>query len=199
MNLQHINFMRKCQKKMLAGVLVCLFVTVAMVIIAAFTFKPFGKAVFSIVAGSVYRKVGAASLEANDYPCMLAIYIAKNKPFLLVGPCLFHGNEEECEDFFFVNKTQVIRSSSDKGGDIWYCIFNRLYILDDFSDCECLRAPFWDDIKCSQNSSVCYDGMMDSFIFSFGINVDSTPTKLTIPAKYFTPDMIDAPNRTLLK
>ena len=95
---------------------VFLFVTVALIIIAAFTFKPFGKAVFSISAGSAYRKVGEASLETNDYSCMIAVFKAENKPFLLVGPCLFRDSEEEYEDFFFVNKTQVIRTSTDKGG-----------------------------------------------------------------------------------
>jgi len=177
---------------------VFLFVTVALIIIAAFTFKPFGKAVFSIAAGSAYRKVGEASLETNDYSCMIAVFKAENKPFLLVGPCLFRDSEEEYEDFFFVNKTQVIRTSTDKGGDMWCRVFNRLYVMDDLSNCECLRAPFWDELKCDKDASVGYDGATDSFVYAFKNNDDRVQTKLTISAKHFTPDMIDAPNRTLL-
>ena len=170
--------------------------TVALIIIAAFTFEPFGKAVFSIAAGSACRKVGKASLKTNDYACMIAVYKAENKPFLLVGPYLFRDSEEEYEDFFFVNKTQVIRTSTDKGGDMWYRVSNCLYVMDDLSNCECLRAPFWDELKCDKDSSVGYDGATDSFVYAFKNNDDIIQTQLTIPAKHFMP--VDAPNRTLL-
>ena len=185
-------------KKVFVIFLVILSVAVALIIIAAFTFKPFSKAVFSIAAGSAYRKVGEASLETNGYSRMLAVYKAENKPFLLVGPCLFRDREEEYEDYFFVNKTQVIRTSTDKGGEMWCRVFNRLYVMDDLSNCECLRAPFWDELKCDKDSSVGYDGATNSFVYAFKINDDRVQTKLTIPAKHFTPDMVDAPNRTLL-
>ena len=82
--------------------------------------------------GNVYRKVGSAALEAKGYPKSLAIYKAANKPFLIIGPCRFHEGEEY-EDFFFVNKTQVIRTTTDKGGDLWYRTFNWLHIIDDLS------------------------------------------------------------------
>lgn len=187
-------------KKVFVILFVILFVAVALIIIAAITFKPFGKAVLSIAAGSAYRKVGEASLETNERMTrMIAVYKTENKPFLLVGPCLFRDSEEEYEDFFFVNKTQVIRTSTDKGGDMWCRVFNRLYVMDDLSNCECLRTPFWNELKCDKDSSVGYDGATDSFVYTFKFNDDSTQTKLTIPAKHFTPDMVDAPNRTLKK
>ena len=161
---------------------------------AAVAYEPVGNVVFSIAAGSVYRKVGEATFEAKGYPRTLAIYKAENKPFLIVGPCLFHEGGDY-EDFFFVSKTQVIRTATDKGGDMWCRTFNRLHIMDDLSDCEILRAPLWDELK-YEGSSVWYDDATASYVYSFRIENDAVPAKLTIPAKFFTPDMFVAPNRT---
>ena len=145
--------------------------------------------------GNVYRKVGSAALEANGYPKSLAIYKAANKPFLIIGPCRFHEGEEY-EDFFFVNKTQVIRTATDKGGDLWYRTFNWLHIIDDLSDYyNLVRAPYWDELQ-SNAGTVRFDDTANSYIYSFKIELDTTPVVLTIPARFFTPDMIDAPNVT---
>ena len=70
---------------------------------AAVTCEPVGNVVFSIAAGSVYRKVGEAAFDAKGYPRSIAVYKAEHKPFLIVGPCLFHEEGEDYEDFFFVN------------------------------------------------------------------------------------------------
>ena len=78
---------------------------------------------------------------------------------------------------------------------MWGRTFDRLHIVDDLSDCEVLRAPCWYDLKCSKNSSIRYDAATASYVYSFGIEDDTIPAKLTIPAKFFTPDMDDAPNR----
>ena len=162
----------------------------------AVAYEPVGNVVFSIAAGSVYRKVGEAAFDAKGYPRSIAVYKAEHKPFLIVGPCLFHEEGEDYEDFFFVNKTQVVRTATDKGGDMWCRTFGRLHIMDDLSDCEVLRAPLWDELK-HEGSSVRYDDATDSYVYSFRIENDAVPAKLTIPAKFFTPDMLDAPNRTL--
>ena len=37
----------------------------------------------------------------------------------------------------------------------------------------------------------------DPHVHSFRIENDTIPATLTVPAKFFTPDMLDAPNRTL--
>ena len=161
----------------------------------AVAYEPVGNVVFSIAAGSVYRKVGEAAFDAKGYPRSIAVYKAEHKPFLIVGPCRFHEGEEY-EDFIFVNKTQVVRTATDKGGDMWCRTFGRLHIMDDLSDCEILRAPLWDELK-HEGSSVRYDDATDSYVYSFRIENDAVPAKLTIPAKFFTPDMIDSPNRTL--
>ena len=160
----------------------------------AVAYDPVGNVVFSIAAGSVYRKVGNAAFDAKGYPRGIAVYKAEHKPFLIVGPCRFHEGEEY-EDFIFVNQTQVVRTATDKGGDMWCRTFGRLHIMDDLSDCEVLRAPLWDELKYA-GSSVRYDDATDSYVYSFRIENDAVPAKLTIPAKFFTPDMLDAPNRT---
>ena len=170
-------------------------VLLAVMLVWAFQYDPVCNFVFGIIGGSVYRKVGEAAFDAKDYPRRLAVYKAERKPFLIVGPCLFHEGEEY-EDFFFVNKTQVVRTATDKGGDMWCRTFGRLHIMDDLSDCEILRAPWWDELKYA-GSSVRYDDATDSYVYSFRIENDAVPAKLTIPAKFFTPDMLDAPNRTL--
>ena len=152
-------------------------------------------AVFSFIFGNMYREVGEAGFDAKGYLRHLAIYKAERKPFLIVGPCLFHEGEEY-EDFFFVNKTQVVRTTTDKGGDMWCRTFHRLHIIDDLSDCEVLRASLWDELK-YEGSSGRYDDATDSYVYSFRIDNDAIQATLTIPAKFFTPDMDKAPNRTL--
>ena len=78
---------------------------------------------------------------------------------------------------------------------MWGRTFDRLHIIDDLSDCEVLRAPCWYDLKCGNDSPVPYDATTDSYVFSFPIENHTRPAKLTIQAKFFTPDMDDAPNR----
>ena len=184
------NFLKKTFTA--AAILVCI---ALLLFVSVFMCPPWGNFVFGLIGGSVYRKVGEAAFDAKGYPRRLAVYKAENKPFLIVGPCLFHEGEDY-EDFFFVNRTQVIRTATDKGGDMWGRTFNRLHIIDDLSDCEALRAPMWDELKYS-GSSVLYDDATDSYVYSFRIETHTIPATLTIPGKFFTPDMDNAPNRTL--
>ena len=58
------------------------------------------------------------------------------------------------------------------------------------------RAPLWDELK-YEGSSVRYDDATDSYVYSFTLDSHTIPATLTIPAKFFTPDMLVAPNRTL--
>ena len=159
----------------------------------AFIFKPLGDVVFSVTMGSMYRKVGETCLKRNGKNETLAIYKADSKPFLIVGPCLF---DKDCYDFFFVNKDQVIRTATDKGGDTWVRLFNHLFLLDDLSNCERVRAPCWDDLKYDKGSSVRFDRITDSYIYVFKLNSATTFVSFSIPAKFLTPDMLDAPNGT---
>ena len=173
-----------------------LLVASASLFLAAATVSPsICDSVFAIIGGSVYRKVGEAAFDAKGYPRTLAVYKAEDKPFLIVGPCLFHEGGDY-EDFFFVNKKQLVRTATDKGGDIWGRTFGHLHIIDDLSDCEILRAPWCDELK-YEGSSVRYDDATGSYVYSFRVENDTVPAKLTIPAKFLTPDMDGAFNRTL--
>ena len=172
------------------------FFALAMLVHCTFEYEPLDNVVFSFLFGSSYCKVGEAAFEAKGYPRTLAVYKARNKPFLIIGPCLFH-EDEYYEDFFFVNRAQVIRTATDKGGDIWCRSIGRLHIADDLSDCEILRAPLWDELECDPKSFVRYDDATDSYVYSFTIDTHTIPAKLTIPAKFFTPDMDNAPKRKM--
>ena len=59
-----------------------------------------------------------------------------------------------------------------------------------------LRAPWWDELECDPDASVRYDAATDSYVYSFKIEMENLPATLTIPVKFFTPDMDSAPNRT---
>ena len=147
--------------------------------------------------GSYYRKAGETVFTIDGVSQPLAIYKARNRPFLLVGPCRFPDTGDE--DFFFVSQTQVIRTALDKGGDMWFRFLNHLYIVDDLSNSwNLMRAPFWDELKRS-SSEVQYDKTTESFVFAFHIDIDddsTIPVSFTIPERLFTPDMLNAPNAT---
>lgn len=175
---------------------VIIFLSVLSLLVSfACMFKPLGDVVFSVTMGSMYHKAGEIILTIAEKNETIAIYKAEDKPFLILGPHRFDEGEIY-EDFFFVNQDQVIRTATDKGGDTWFLLFNRLFVLDDMSDCERLRAPYWDDLKVDKNSSVRYDKSMDSYVYSFKINNLTVPVSFSIPAKFLTPDMLDAPNDT---
>lgn len=184
--------MRKYLKRVIA-VSVITFIILLLSAIGALLYEPWGNIVFSITAGEKYRKVGQA-IFVNSSSTTLPVYKAENKPFLIVGPCHFNEYGENA-DFLFVNRTQIIQTATDKGGNMWCRTGDRLHIIDDLSDCEVLRTSY-QDVLDNSDSSTRYDQATDSYLYSFTLNANNSPTTLSIPAKFFTPDMLDAPNRT---
>ena len=144
------------------------------------------------MAGNMYRKAGETVMTTEGGKTeTLAIYKAKNKPFLIVGPCLFHGGEDY-EDFFFVNRDRVIRTATDKGGDIWVRLPRLLFILDDMSDRnDRVRLPFWDELE-HKGASVRYDEATASYVYSLRINQPEQSVSFAVPEKLFTGDMPEA-------
>ncbi len=179
--------MKKVIKKIITASII-LGIALSMLLFCSLVFKPLGDVVFSICMGSMYRKVGEAILRSPGKHETLSIYKAQNKPFLILGPYRF---DEDYYDFFFVNRTQVIRTATDKGGDAWVRIAGRLFLLDDMTHWDRVRMPYWDDMKCDKNSSVRLDDDTDAYIYSFKIDHPEVQVSFAIPAKLFTSDMPD--------
>jgi len=157
---------------------------------------PKGSVVLSVIFGSVYRKAVETVMTTEDSKFeTLAVYKAKNKPFLIVGPCVFHEDQKNWEDFFFVNRDQVIRTNVNQGGDIWFRFPGLLVIDDDLTSTDCVRTPSWDDLE-HQGASVRYDKATASYVYSLRINRPEQSVSFAIPARLFTPDLLNAPNDT---
>lgn len=160
----------------------------------ALAIDPIGNIVFSITFGSCYHKRGEISVQIGEKTETLSIYTKKDKPFLLLGPYHF-GNDYY--DYFFVNREQVIRTATDKGGDAWVRLGNCLFILDDLSSADrFLRAPYWDDLQDDDQATVKYDGLAGIWRYSFRINDLTLPVSFSLPAELLSEAMCTAPNVT---
>lgn len=159
---------------------------------AAFAIKPFGDVFFSFCFGSRYTCEGEAVLYRNGNKMTVPVYKAPNEPFLLAGPYDFG----DCEDFFFVNKTQVVGTVIDKGGDVWFRIGKYLFILDDLNHWDALRMPWWDFMNdpAAKND---YDISADKRIYIFPPDRSNSTARLEIAEKFFTDDMINAYHATI--
>ena len=189
-------------KKILNGILqsfgllaiaLCLLFFVCLTVLA---FKPLRDVALSFFWGSVYRKAGETVMTTNGCKSeTLAVYKAKNKPFLIVGPCLFREDQKIWEDFFFVNRDQVIRTNVDQGGDLWFRMPGLLIIDDDLTSSDCVRTPSWDELE-HKGASVRYDEATASYVYSLRINEPEQSVSFAIPARLFTQDLLNAPNDT---
>ena len=158
--------------------------------------------VLSVIFGSVYRKAGETVMTTEGgKPETLAIYKARGKPFLIVGPCAFHrydekyGAKDDWADFFFVRPDSVIRTNVNQGGDIWFRLPGLLIIDDDLTSSDCVRTPSWDDLE-HKGASVRYDEATASYVYSLRINRPEQSVSFAIPARLFTSDLLNAPNDT---
>ena len=182
--------MKKTVKKLfLTAALI--FLTAMLLLGAAFAVKPFGDVFFSLFLGSCYVCDGEAVLHQDGRKTLLPVYKAADKPFLLVGPYNFGDHE----DFFFVNKKQVIGTAIDKGGDAWFRIGKYLFILDDLNHRDVLRIPWWDYMSDPTAKSE-YDTSGKNRIYIFPLDLSNSVTCLEIAEKLFTDDMVDACNVT---
>ena len=148
---------------------------------------------YALCGASLYRKSGEAAAMIGGKRKTLSIYKAENKPFLLVGPYVFGPGEF---DFFFVNRKQVVRTATDKGGDEWLRLGKWLFIVDDLTgdDDYRLRTSVGEDLRMDPESSVKLRG--EYIAFSFRLDGQGRPVRLILPQKLFTPDMENAPNCT---
>ena len=182
--------MKKTVKKLfLTATLI--FLTAMLLLGAAFAVKPFGDVFFSFCFGSCYVCTGEAVLYQDGRNTLLPVYKAADKPFLLVGPYNFG----DYEDFFFVNKKQVIGTAIDKGGDAWFRIGKYLFILDDLNHWDVLRIPWWDYMS-APAAKIEYDRSRQNRIYIFPLDPSNSTARLEIAEKLFTADMVDAYNVT---
>ena len=168
-----------------------IFLTAILLFGAAFAVKPFGDVFFSFCFGSCYECDGEAVLYQDGRKTVLPVYKAADKPFLLLGPYNFG----DYEDFFFVNKKQVIGTAIDKGGDAWFRIGKYLFILDDLNHRDVLRIPWWDYMSAPTAKSE-YDTSGKNRIYIFPLDLSNSTVCLEIDEKLFTDDMVDAYNVT---
>ena len=161
--------------------------------------KPSAIISYFYMLSNIYYKAGETVMTTEGVKTeTLAIYKAKNKPFLIVGPCRFHrhdekyGTKDEWEDFFFVAPDRVIRTNVDQGGDIWFRLPWLLFIDDDLTSSDCVRTPSWDELK-QKGASVRYDEATASYVFRLRINEPEQSVSFAIPKKLFTEDLLEAP------
>lgn len=88
----------------------------------------------------------------------------------------------------------MIRTATDKGGDIWCRAFGLLFMLDDMSGRnDRVRLPYWSDLE-HKGASVRYDDATASHVYSLRINSPEQSVSFAIPDRLFTPDLLNAPN-----
>ena len=143
------------------------------------------KAVFLMLFGNKYSSCGITTISdiknfsGDATKQEVHIYKAGDKPFLLVGPYTF---SPDCRDFFFVNKKQVIRTATDKGGGVFFQFSLWLFVIDDMSGtCQKrVRAPWWDELK-NKNASVVQKN--DQYIYTLFLEDERKCISFSIPEK----------------
>ena len=147
-------------------------------------------AVFCMTVGSgCHIRQMETQMLVNGEKENVSIYKAVNKPYLLIGPYRF---DRDNHDFFFVSRTEVIRTSTTQGGSCWVRFLGLLFIFDDLSHWDCVRLPYWDDLENDKNSSVKSEN--GKRVFRFMIKNPDRAVEFAVPEKLFTPDMDTAYN-----
>lgn len=190
---ERIMAMNKSKCKILKKIccIAALFPAAAVLITGtALTIKPVGDVLFSMMFGSRYGCCGEALLSVKGKKVHLPLYKAPNKPFLLIGPYAFN----DYEDFFFVNKKQLVCTAVDKGGDRWFRAGKQLFILDDLNHWDPVRMPWWDLLEKSPQSTV--EVRKNMRVYTFKSNAGDEKAQLAVPEKFFTSDMGKAFNVT---
>ena len=143
------------------------------------------KAAFLILLGYKYSSCGITAVSDgkifsdNAVKQEVHIYYSQGKPFILVGPYTFSSN---CQDFFFVNKKQVIRTATDKGGGEFFQFASWLFVIDDMSGSyqNRVRAPWWDELK---NKKASVEKKNDQYVFTLFLEDANKFITFIIPVK----------------
>ncbi|MBQ7207310.1 MAG: hypothetical protein IJS01_05880 [Lentisphaeria bacterium] len=90
---------------------------------------------YMLFCGNHYLYAGDAVMIRGGRISRLAVYRARGKPFLPVGPVPFRDASGHAvrRDFFFVSPRKIVYGLDDKGGDAWYRLGPLLMLADDLS------------------------------------------------------------------
>ena len=152
-------------------------------VILLITIEP--KAAVLMLFGYKYKSCGITAVsDGKTFSDKAAkqqvhIYQAPDKPFILVGPYTFSPG---CRDFFFVNKKQVIRTATDKGGGAFFQLASWLFVIDDMSGSHQnrVRAPWWDELAKKDASAVMIN---NQYVFTFFLEDANKFITFAIPEK----------------
>ena len=88
----------------------------------------------------------------------------------------------DCRDFFFVNKNQVIRTATDKGGGDFFQLGMWLFVIDDMSGSyqNRVRAPWWDELK---NKDASVEKKNDQYVYTLFLEDVKKFVTFSIPEK----------------
>ena len=83
---------------------------------------------------------------------------------------------------FFVNKKQVIRTATDKGGGAFFQLASWLFVIDDMSGSHQnrVRAPWWDELAKKDASAV---QINNQYVFTFFLEDANKFITFAIPEK----------------
>ncbi len=171
--------MKKITKKIL---LLFSFTVLAAVSLAVAGIKlPVCEKIFSsLIFGECYTSSGKCVVKTENKRVTVDIYTAPGKKFVLLGPYRF---DDTTEDFFFVNRRQVMRSATDKGGDIWFQCGKYLFILDDMSGKIILRTSRWDMLADEKKSCVKYYEESNKYFFFLNDGSTDHPVEFSLAAE----------------
>ena len=187
--------MKKFLLKIFKAIVIIASASILLFVLEAF-FPPARKVIGPLIFGEVYHHAGEAAITVSGRPETLAVYKKENKPFVLIH-FRYHRDWKVEEDFFFVNPKQVIGTAMQDGIEEWFCVGPLLWVLDDMSSALWrVRMPYWDHLD-QKGASVEYDAAKDEYVYRFLVNSPREPAVLRCPAKFFTPDLLAAPNDTI--
>lgn len=149
-------------------------------------FPPAGAVVdlaVEVIEGNIYHEAGTATLQYEGKQIPVPIYKKKGRPFLLIGPHRFFGDE----DFLFVSPNLVVATATDKGGGSWNRIGRFLLVLDDMTCRDRLRIPYWNLLK-DQSPDVSVSSINDARKYRVIVD-DGRKLTFFVPESLFTPDM----------
>ena len=136
-----------------------------------------------IIEGNIYHEAGTVTLQHEGVQTLVPIYKRKGRPFLLIGPHRFFGDE----DFLFVSPNLVVATATDKGGGSWNRIGRFLFVLDDMTCKDRLRIPYWNLLK-DLSPDVGVSSINDTREYRVIVD-DGRKLTFCVPESLFTPDM----------